>query len=1036
MPRTGVALVLAPLLTTFVLLAHGPSLLAAQAGERMLTAGESAAGEIGGGETHSYRVALAAGEFFHARVIERGVDVAVKVFGPGGQYLFTADGWYSSGEPDRVSLLAEAAGVYRLEVSALNKDARRGRYELKVEELRPAVPRDRELVAAERVLDEGLELAFGQGPPEPTRAAAERLKGTLELWRRIGDRRTEAYTLLLASSIYNRIESYEQALVDAAAALDLYRSFDARPGQFRALQMLAYAYTFTSNNHKAVETLADALSLCPLVANDDEEGRACEANVRFNTGYNLLVLGDYQEALRQYERVLPLTQRLGWTYLEGMTLHHYGWVYAELGEYAKALDYLTRSLPLLRPGAKNHYGYAYALNNAAFAYRATGESGKALELLGEALEHMRALGNRRGEAFTLDSLGFTYASLGERGKALEHYRLALPLWRAAGDRDGEANTLAGIARVERDGGDLPEARRQIEAALAIVESIRGRVSREGLRSTYFATKRHYYEFYIDTLMRLHGLDPTRGYAAAALLASERARARGLLESLAEAGADIRRGVDPALLESERAAQRRLNAAAARLSSSPADLGPDAREAAKSELDAALAEHARVQERIRAESPAYAALVHPEPVGLVEIQSAVLDAGTLLLEYALGEERSYLFAVTPTSFKTYELPPRAEVEAAAREVYELLTARNRRAQGEAPEAWRRRVAEADRDYARAAERLSRVLLAPAAAELGDKRLLVVAEGALQYVPFAALPEPKSLETGQGDSHHSSSASDSGLVPLVAGHEVVILPSASTVALLRSESRARTAGKASGAVAVVADPVFDADDPRLGRAHTPPREPATRPSVLRDVMRAADEAGVRLERLRAAGDEAERIAALAPKGQVLKAVGLAANKARASGPELSRYRILHFATHALVNSQHPELSGIVLSLVDEAGRPQDGFFRLHEIYNLAPRLGADLVVLSACQTALGREIKGEGLVGLTRGFMYAGAPRVVASLWRVDDQATAELMGLFYEGMLKRGLPAARALKEAQVRMAARRPSPYYWAAFTLQGEWRP
>ncbi|HEX8117134.1 MAG TPA: CHAT domain-containing protein, partial [Pyrinomonadaceae bacterium] len=345
----------------------------------------------------------------------------------------------------------------------------------------------------------------------------------------------------------------------------------------------------------------------------------------------------------------------------------------------------------------------------------------------------------------------------------------------------------------------------------------------------------------------------------------------------------------------------------------------------------------------------------------------------------------------------------------------------------PEAWRRRVAEADRGYARAAERLSQMLLEPAAAELGDKRLLVVAEGALQYVPFAALPAPEVAGAKRGGVSPS---------PLVAGHEVVMLPSASTVAVLRSESRARPTGKVPGAVAVIADPVFDADDPRLGRSHPRAREQAAQSSVLRDVVRAADEAGVRLERLRAAGDEADRIAALAPKSQVLRAVGLDANKARASGPELSRYRILHFATHALVNSQHPELSGIVLSLVDELGRPQDGFFRLHEIYNLAPRLGADLVVLSACQTALGREIKGEGLVGLTRGFMYAGAPRVVASLWRVDDQATAELMGLFYEGMLKRGLPAPRALKEAQVRMAARRPSPYYWAAFMLQGEWRP
>ena len=152
-------------------------------------------------------------------------------------------------------------------------------------------------------------------------------------------------------------------------------------------------------------------------------------------------------------------------------------------------------------------------------------------------------------------------------------------------------------------------------------------------------------------------------------------------------------------------------------------------------------------------------------------------------------------------------------------------------------------------------------------------------------------------------------------------------------------------------------------------------------------------------------------------------------------LADYRIVHFATHGLINNQHPDLSGIVLSLVDEQGRTQNGFLRLYDIYNL--KLNADLVVLSACQTALGKEIKGEGLVGLTRGFMYAGAPRVVASLWRIDDRATAEIMKRFYTGMLKDGLRPAAALRAAQISMLndKRWQSPHFWAAFTLQGEWQ-
>ncbi|HYK22706.1 MAG TPA: CHAT domain-containing protein, partial [Pyrinomonadaceae bacterium] len=162
---------------------------------------------------------------------------------------------------------------------------------------------------------------------------------------------------------------------------------------------------------------------------------------------------------------------------------------------------------------------------------------------------------------------------------------------------------------------------------------------------------------------------------------------------------------------------------------------------------------------------------------------------------------------------------------------------------------------------------------------------------------------------------------------------------------------------------------------------------------------------------------------------------ASRALATSAEMGQYRIVHFATHGLINNQHPELSGIVLSLVDREGRSQNGFLRLYDLYNL--KLSADLVVLSACQTALGKEVRGEGLVGLTRGFMYAGAPRVVASLWQIDDRASAEFMKRFYQAMLVQKLRPAAALRAAQVSMQndKRWSQPHYWAAFTLQGEWR-
>jgi CHAT domain-containing protein len=193
--------------------------------------------------------------------------------------------------------------------------------------------------------------------------------------------------------------------------------------------------------------------------------------------------------------------------------------------------------------------------------------------------------------------------------------------------------------------------------------------------------------------------------------------------------------------------------------------------------------------------------------------------------------------------------------------------------------------------------------------------------------------------------------------------------------------------------------------------------------------------RLSRLPFTRQEARAISTLVAADQRLEATDFRASRTTVMSGDLSAYRLVHFATHGFFNSEQPELSGLVLSLVDRGGKTQDGFLRMSDIYNL--RLPAEVVVLSACQTALGKEIRGEGVIGLTRGFMYAGARRVVASLWQVDDLATAELMRVFYEGMLTERLRPAAALRKAQRQLAQDRrwASPFFWSAFVLQGEWR-
>jgi CHAT domain-containing protein len=274
-----------------------------------------------------------------------------------------------------------------------------------------------------------------------------------------------------------------------------------------------------------------------------------------------------------------------------------------------------------------------------------------------------------------------------------------------------------------------------------------------------------------------------------------------------------------------------------------------------------------------------------------------------------------------------------------------------------------------------------------------------------------------------------------VPLLVEHEIVNLPSASTLGVLRKELNDRKI--APKAIAVLAAPVFSKDDPRLKSSSGQVSSTQLEKSNLnrRALERSATTANVTFKRLPFSRQEAEQILALVPAAQRMQALDFAANRAIATSPQLQDYRIVHFATHGILNSQQPQLSGVVLSLLDEKGVYQNGFLQLLDIFNL--KLPAELVVLSACETGLGEQVRGEGLVGLTRGFMYVGSSRVLVSLWSVDDKATSELMAKFYQKMLQGGVNPAAALRAAQLEMWQQKQwqAPYYWAAFTLQGEWR-
>jgi CHAT domain-containing protein/tetratricopeptide (TPR) repeat protein len=820
--------------------------------------------------------------------------------------------------------------------------------------------------------------------------AVEALSETLPLRRKLHDQRGEANTLLNMATADVQLGELDKALESFRESLPLSRAVGDRRGEARTLANLGALYTAFGNAQEALTTLEEVLPMSRELSD-----RHLEESVLTNIARTYLQLGEAQHALDYSTRALAIQKQISDQRGEGHALGTIGRVYAFMGESQKALELYQRALPLLH-SANDRAGEADVLETTGELYLKSGDFKAALEVSERALALCREIDDKRRLAVSQVNIGSVHLALGEHEKASESLQHALEQLTALGDRLQQSRALFFLAQAGNGSGDWEHAREYLDRALEIDEQIRAAVIGPELRSSFFSTVLDQYELRVDVLMHLHHLHPKQGYDVQAFETSERARARSLLDLLSEAKAGLRQGVDPALLERERVLTAQLHAKTERQIQLLAKQDTQAA-AVEQEIRTLTTRYQEAEAKILTASPRYAAFAQPQPLTLAEFQRNYLDSGTLLLEYAPGDARSFVWAVTRSSFHAFELPKRSVLETLARRAYQGITAADEASAGSAGAAL---------------QELSRTLLGPAANLLGTKKLVIVAAGALQYVPFAALPSP--------------SAPDQ---PLVAAHEIVNLPSASTIAFIRREwAREKRASKV---LAIFADPVFSADDPRVAGA-----QPASAKAQDTGAQRAASGFDLsKFNRLPFTRKEALDILELVNASERLSALDFDASRATATKAALNQYRFVHIASHGLLNSLHPELSGIVLSMVDRAGKPQDGFLQTTDVYNLS--LNADLVVLSACQTALGQEVRGEGLVGLARAFMYAGAPRVVASLWTVPDVSTSELMTRFYRGMLVENLRPAAALRQAQLSIwkEHRWARPYYWAAFTLQGEWK-
>ncbi|HEX4960996.1 MAG TPA: CHAT domain-containing tetratricopeptide repeat protein [Thermoanaerobaculia bacterium] len=963
---------------------------------------------------YRFRFAVAADRFVHLEVEQRGVDVVVALEDPNGHRLYEIDSPTGDKSPEPVLMVTPVSGNYLLVVERL-KPSVKSEFALRVREVRPAEAKERTCAAAA--------IAFTDAERHPPAGDAKRtasfyrdLLPRLEVCGEPGwQARAEEY---LGEALLQTDDLLPAAAILESSAARFQRLADGT-AEARVLNQVGAARRALGEPDQALAAYQRALQLTQ--AAKDEEA---EASTRNNLGLVYKNTGDLQGAIVQYETALGLWRRLGIkSSSEAVTRENLGSLYALIGHDAEALDLLQKArdqlasekdpspriLVLIALGwaqylagqpeaALERYQEALALAESSgsrqalpglfdrrgTALRALHRYDEAAASYAQALAAIQKTGSKANEGHTLANLGWLDLEIGAFERARPRLVRSRELLAASGDPNGETYALIGLSRAERRLGDLGAARQHLETAIRLVETVRTGLRGSMSRGTFLADHFDAYEDLVSLLMELDRRQPAKGHSREALEVAERGKARNLVEAMqlqeskgtrddtVQSGASV---VEIAALEE----RRRMIAAR------------DPHDPHLQDLDAALRSRSLELDRLAA-APAPPASF----ASVAEIQ-ALTDKDSLVVEYLLAEPASFAWTVDRGTVVAHVLPGRERIEKLARRVVAALPLSSDHATQET--------------VARVTRELAETILTPLGQRLaGRRRLIILPDGALHLIPFGTLPA-------------AAEKSD----PLLVQHEIVMLPSAT--ALLAQRRRLAGRPLAPETLAALADPVFSMADERLATGNS---RSAARVVTGDQVAEGID---VSLHRLPYTAEETRAIARLVPPKETLLALGTAANRDLVLSGALRRFRILHFATHGLLDPVLPERSGVVLSLFDDKGKRRDGFLSAPDVAALD--LPAELAVLSACQTALGRELRGEGLVGLTQAFFRAGVRGVVVGYWNVDDRATSALMATFYRNLLVEHMQPAAALRAAQlaIRSEDRWRLPYYWAGFSFHGDWR-
>ncbi len=807
---------------------------------------------------------------------------------------------------------------------------------------------------------------------------------------------------------YDKIGTYyfAQNLVSEASenfeqALALWRGLNDRAKQASVLISLGFVEYRKADWESCISYLGRAYPMLDEQADLTEMGR-----IATGLGASFMENGSLDNAVMQYQRALDLYRRGEDRIGIGYTNRGLGLLSLLSGDLNQAITYLEEA----REAYKIPLGTASVLEILGRVHIERGEYAAARNDLESALKIYTETGNPNEAARILALLGQTFHRQGLKNPARDYYQQALKAFISQQDRVNQSAVYYALGKLEMKSRDYDAASEHLRQSIDVTEGVRRGSTSTDLMSAFSASVQERYEAYIECLMKQHETQPSRGFAVKAFETSELGRARTLSEMLLAMQVNLAPGIDPKLAARQKSLQQVIRIRENdRIKLLAQSAEPEKLKALEDEIARLEAEYKIITDTIRSRFPAYDEISRPTAWDLHRIEEYVLTDDDVLLEYILGAENSYAWTVTRNEFKSYKLGPQKNVNDAVRRVYELLS--------NSPKAGN------EAELERAIGALSQLVVAPVATALNRKRIILVADGPLNYIPFQLL-----LDASTNNE------------PLIAKYEIVNVPSASILGQLRQEKQQRRRG--TKVLAAFGDPVFASNyaqfkDANAGEllAATDTNPNAKWQHAWRDIELEGDKFDPNsIQPLLYTKRELRNLTEIAGPGSLV-ASGFDASRKTLDKLDLSQYSILHFATHGVLNPKRPEHSGIFLSMVDTTGRPQNGFITMQDVYRLhAP---VDLVVLSACRTGLGKDVRGEGLIGLTRGFMYAGASSVVASLWKVDDEATAELMKHFYTNMLQKGMRPAEALRSAQntLRQNPEWQSPHFWAGFILQGEFK-